>query len=158
MSGAATGAAIGSVGGPAGAVIGGVTGAVVGSGAGAAGDVVGERSMPVDSYRGVNEYDEDTSSPRDMNSKRAPGNFAQYEPDFQTHYQSTSKAGGRPYDYYSPAYRYGYDMSNDTRISGSRWDAVEPDLRRSWDQSHPNTWDEFKAAVRYAWEKGRGMR
>ncbi|MBP1464347.1 hypothetical protein EYB53_001380 [Candidatus Chloroploca sp. M-50] len=74
--------------------------------------------------------------------------------DFQTHYQSTVAAGGRPYSDYAPAYSFGSDMATDTTVNGHTWDAVEPDLRRTWNLSHPNTWDEFKTAVRYAWEKG----
>jgi hypothetical protein len=159
MSGAATGAAVGSVGGPAGAIIGGAAGAVVGAGAGAAGDVAGERSMPADSYRGVNEYDEDTSSRREMAEKPSVGSFGQYERDFQTHYQSTARAGGRPYEYYSPAYRFGYDMASDRRYPYGSWETIEPELRRNWNQTHAdNSWDEFKASVRYAWEKAWGMR
>ncbi|RRR74710.1 MAG: hypothetical protein EI684_06460 [Candidatus Viridilinea halotolerans] len=77
--------------------------------------------------------------------------------DFQTHYQSTVAAGGRPYSDYAPAYTFGKDMATATRVRGHTWDAVEPDLRRTWDQNHPNTWDEFKAAVRYAWEKSPGQ-
>ncbi|WP_129677805.1 hypothetical protein [Candidatus Chloroploca sp. Khr17] len=75
---------------------------------------------------------------------------------FQTHYQSTVAAGGRPYSDYAPAYSFGTDMAADAGIYGHTWDAVEPDLHRTWDLSHPNTWDEFKTAVRYAWEKGSG--
>jgi hypothetical protein len=77
--------------------------------------------------------------------------------DFQAHYQSTLTAGGRPYSDYAPAYIFGADMATDTRVPGDTWDAVEPGLRRTWDLSHPNTWNEFKAAVRYAWEKGHGQ-
>ncbi|MBP1464349.1 hypothetical protein EYB53_001390, partial [Candidatus Chloroploca sp. M-50] len=74
--------------------------------------------------------------------------------DFQIHYQSTVAAGGRPYSDYARAYIFGTDMATDAGIHGHTWDVVEPDLRRTWNQSHPNTWDEFKTAVRYAWEKG----
>jgi hypothetical protein len=157
-TGVATGAVIGSVAGPVGTVIGGATGAIVGAGTGAAGDVVGERSMPADPYRSVNDYDEDTSPLRDLSNQPMGDTFAQYDQDFHNHYQSTALAGGRPYDYYAPAYCFGYDMGGDTRNSSGSWDTIEPGLRRDWEQRSPNSWAEFKAAVRYAWEKGRGLR
>lgn len=77
--------------------------------------------------------------------------------DFQNHYQSTVVSGGRLYSDYALAYSFGSDMATDTRVRGHTWDAVEPDLHRTWEQSHPNSWDEFKAAVRYAWEKAPGQ-
>lgn len=158
-TGVATGAAIGSVGGPVGTMIGGAAGAIVGAGTGAAGDVVGERSTPADSSRSVNTYDEDTGSLHDL-SNQSPmgGTFASYDQDFRNHHQSTARASGRPYDSYAPAYRFGYDMGGDTRYSSGPWDSVEPDLRRDWEQRNPNSWAEFKATVRYAWEKVRGLR
>jgi hypothetical protein len=158
VGGAATGAAIGSVGGPVGTVIGGAAGAVVGAGAGATGDVVGERSMPVDSYRSQNAYDEDTSSSGDLGNPRLGGNFAQYDQDFHDHYRSTALSSGHSYDDYVPAYRFGYDQASDMRYANGTWDAVENDLRRDWEQRDPNSWVDFKAAVRYAWEKARGLR
>jgi hypothetical protein len=157
-TGVATGTAIGAVGGPVGAIIGGTAGAIVGTGTGVAGDVAGERSRTADSSRNVRDYNADTSSPRDLTNEQRSSSFAQYDQDFHNHYQSTALAGGRPYDYYTPAYRFGYDMGGDTRYSSGPWEKVEPGLRRDWEQRSPNSWTEFKAAVRYAWEKSRGMR
>ncbi|EFO80886.1 hypothetical protein OSCT_1255 [Oscillochloris trichoides DG-6] len=79
------------------------------------------------------------------------------ERDFQTHYQSTLAAGGRPYSDYAPAYTFGTDMATNARVHGHTWDAVASDLRRRWEQNYPNTWNEFEAAVRYAWEKAHGQ-
>jgi hypothetical protein len=157
-TGAATGAVIGSVGGPVGTVLGGAAGAIVGAGTGAAGDVAGERSAPADSARNVSDYNADTRSPRDLRNQQSNGSFAQHDQDFQNHYQSTARAGGKPYDYYAPAYRFGYDMGGDTRYSSGPWETVEPALRSDWEQRHPNSWVEFKPAVRYSWEKVRGIR
>lgn len=36
------------------------------------------------------------------------------------------------------------------------WAAVETDVRRGWEQRHQGTWEEFKGAVRYGWDKVRG--
>ncbi|MFV9503707.1 MAG: hypothetical protein AB4911_03995 [Oscillochloridaceae bacterium umkhey_bin13] len=98
-------------------------------------------------------------SPTHTDFTRGPRTISgNQERDFQHHYESTVVAGKRPYSDYVQAYLFGSDMAANTRIRGHTWDAVELDLRRTWDLSHPNSWDEFKPAIRYAWEKGPGQR
>jgi hypothetical protein len=126
-------------------------------------DAVLRRSKAVDIDQRSKDWhtsDWNPSTPTDT----APTNFVGGLPsandtndrDFQTHYQATVSAGGRPYSDYAPAYSFGTAMAANanTGVRGDTWDAVEPDVRRTWELSHPNTWDEFKVAVRYAWEKG----
>jgi hypothetical protein len=72
--------------------------------------------------------------------------------------------GTRPYvradqtfDYYSPAYRYGYDAAG--RRSGRNWDAVEPELEKGWESARGasrSTWQEMKDAVKDAWDRVTG--
>ncbi len=130
-AGAATGAAIGSAGGPAGTVVGGIAGAAAGAGVGAAGDVAG---------------------------KSVEGNFARYDNDFHTHYQTYGADSGYTYDQYQPVYRYGYGLAGDPQYGGRDWADIEPEARRRWEERNPNTWDRFKDSVRYAWDKARGAR
>jgi hypothetical protein len=62
-------------------------------------------------------------------------------------------------DYYSPAYRFGYDASD--RYSGKKWEEVEPDLQRDWDRYEyrgQSTWQQIKSAVRDAWDRMVGNR
>jgi hypothetical protein len=89
---------------------------------------------------------------------RGMHNFSDYEGDFRSHYQLNRGTGTRSYEDYAPAYRYGYTMAGDTRLRGDRWEDVEMDAQRSWEHDRPNSWDEFKATVRYAWERARGLR
>jgi hypothetical protein len=117
----------------------------------------GQRSAPPSTALSDFAQGERSVPPSTAPSDFARGMHSANDRDFQTHYQSTATAGGRPYSDYAPAYIFGTDMATDTRVSGDTWDAVEPDLRRTWDLSHPNTWDEYKAAVRYAWERGHGQ-
>jgi hypothetical protein len=72
--------------------------------------------------------------------------------------------GGRWEDW-EPSYRYGHEMSADTRYRGRDWNEVEPDLRsnyRSWAQSRgyrhddDSAWDNFKEGVRDTWDNARG--
>jgi uncharacterized protein (TIGR02271 family) len=84
--------------------------------------------------------------------------FAAYEPEFRTHYDTAFAPRGSPYDRWAPAYRYGYDMATDPRYRDRDWTAVETDARRDWEQRHRGTWEEMKDAIRYAWDKVRGRR
>jgi hypothetical protein len=131
LAGAATGAAMGSVGGPVGAVVGGVAGAATGAGVGAAGDVAGES---------------------------IEGSFDTYDADFRTHYNSYAADRGYTYDQYQPVYQYGYTLATNPTYRDRDWDAIETDARYRWEERNPGTWEEFKDAVRYAWDKARGYR
>jgi hypothetical protein len=130
-AGAATGAAIGSVAGPVGTAVGGVAGAAAGAGIGAAGDVAGESI-------------EDA--------------YGRYDTDFRTHYQSNATSSGYTYEQYTPVYRYGYGLANDPMYRDREWADIEGDARRRWEERNPNTWEQFKDSVRYAWDKARGAR
>jgi len=82
-----------------------------------------------------------------------------FSTDFQNHYQTHYNERGYSYNFYSPAYRYGYNLGTDNRFSTGEWDTVEPQARRYWEQQNPNNpWDEFKDAVHYAWDKVRSSR
>jgi hypothetical protein len=128
VAGAATGAAIGSVAGPVGTVAGGVAGAAAGAGIGAVGDVAGEK---------------------------AEDYFRRYDSDYRTHYQATGANTGYTYEQYKPVYRYGYSLAADPAYRGWEWDRIEPAARRRWEERNPNTWERFKASVRYAWERAK---
>lgn len=58
------------------------------------------------------------------------------------------------FDYYRPAYRYGFESAN--RYRGRRWEDAEPDLRSGWDRYEhrgQSTWENVKEAVRDAWNR-----
>jgi uncharacterized protein (TIGR02271 family) len=95
-----------------------------------------------------------------IKKESAPGahDFAAYEREFRTHYDSAYAQRGSPYDRWAPAYRYGYDIAMDPRYRDREWAGMETDARRDWEQRHKGTWEEFKEAIRYAWDKVRGRR
>jgi uncharacterized protein (TIGR02271 family) len=90
----------------------------------------------------------------DVEVERTGGGFAAMEPDFRRHC-TTTLGGGLTYEQCSPAYRYGYESAQDARYRGD-WNAVESDMRRDWETRQPGTWDRFKSAIRYAWDRARG--
>jgi hypothetical protein len=68
-----------------------------------------------------------------------------------------ASSAGRDYDYYQPAYRYGFDASN--RFTGRNWDDVEDELSRGWNSYQhrgDSTWAQIKDAVRDAWDRVTG--
>src|SRR5579871_2957522 len=63
-------------------------------------------------------------------------------------------AADRGYDYYRPAYQYGWESANQYR--GRDWNSVESDLRSGWDRARgggTSTWEQMKDAVRDAWDR-----
>jgi hypothetical protein len=66
-------------------------------------------------------------------------------------------AGDRGYDYYRPAFQYGWESA--ARNYGVSWVVIEADLRNGWEQARgrsTSTWDEMKHAVRDAWNRIMG--
>jgi uncharacterized protein (TIGR02271 family) len=79
-----------------------------------------------------------------------------FRKDFQSRYGSDRDAS---YETYAPAYRYGYEMANDPRYRGKRWDDVESTFRTDYERNNPNgIWNRAKGAVRYGWDKVTGNR
>jgi uncharacterized protein (TIGR02271 family) len=76
--------------------------------------------------------------------------------DFRSHFDTTYLGSDATYETYAPAYRYGTDLANQSAYSGRAWSEIETDARTNWEHDHPNTWDEFKDAIRHAWDQVRG--
>jgi len=83
------------------------------------------------------------------------GTAAGVNPDYRTHYDMTYADTGYGYDRYEPAYRFGHDLAMDEFYRDYTWMDVEPEVRRHWDESNQGTWEEFKDAVRHAWNEAK---
>jgi uncharacterized protein (TIGR02271 family) len=55
-----------------------------------------------------------------------------------------------------PAYRYADSLARDERYRGAKWSDIEPQARREWEREHDGGWDQFRDAVRTAWQKVSG--
>jgi hypothetical protein len=85
------------------------------------------------------------------------GDFSDYENDWRRDYERSYATSGYSYDQYAPAYRYGHDLSTNDRYHGREWNAMESDIRRDWEQRHPdNAWDNVKNAVQFGWQRAQG--
>lgn len=86
-----------------------------------------------------------------------PNEYLEYEEDFRSHYDEQYAAENARYEDYVPAYRYGAEIGQDTRYRDRPWDDVEPEARRHWETTSPDsTWERFKLAVRHGWERVTG--
>jgi uncharacterized protein (TIGR02271 family) len=83
------------------------------------------------------------------------GDFTTYSDDFRKHYVTAFGDRGAAYTDYEPAYRYGYELGTNERYRGRDWTALEADARRDWEARHPSSWERFKDAIRYGWDKVR---
>lgn len=86
-----------------------------------------------------------------------PNEYLEYEEDFRAHYDEQYAAENERYEDYVPAYRYGAEIGKDERYRDQPWDDVEPEARRHWETTSPDsTWERFKLAVRHGWERVTG--
>lgn len=105
----------------------------------------------------VHEHEEtirDTVRRTDVEVEDVAGGYRDFDDtDFRTHYNSYYTNSGYDFDTYAPAYRYGYSLRDDNRYQHREWADIEPDVRRSWEESHQGSWEQFKDAVRHGWER-----
>jgi stress response protein YsnF len=82
--------------------------------------------------------------------------WVEVEPTFREHYGTAYASNDYDYDYYEPAYRYGYEMAQDPDYHGKGFARVEDDLRKGYVHRHDeSTWDKTKDAVRHAYDSVR---
>lgn len=63
---------------------------------------------------------------------------------------------GKDFDYYSPAYRYGWEAASKPDYRGRQFSDVETDLSRNWDKFRGNVkseWNDVRHATRDAYER-----
>jgi uncharacterized membrane protein len=95
-----------------------------------------------------------TTSTMGMGTGFAGEDWDMYDQTFRSDYQTRYGLSGFGYDYYQPAYRYGFDLSREERFRGYDWDRLEPEARRDWEsRGIGGAWDDVKDAVRHAWER-----
>lgn len=75
-----------------------------------------------------------------------------YDAQFNQDYLTRFGQADRPYSYYQPAYRFGYDLGMNPQYTGYDWERMEPiaeqEYRRHGLQA---AWDDVKDAVHHAW-------
>jgi hypothetical protein len=93
----------------------------------------------------------------DMNDQRWNDEDTYWRDNYR--HRPYASSGDRDYDYYRPAYRYGYDAAS--RYRDRSWNDVESDLSSGWssyEDRGASTWEQMKDAVRDAWDRMTGRR
>jgi hypothetical protein len=86
------------------------------------------------------------------------GGYAALEADFRSHHETNAAERRGPYEHYRLVYRYGYDLGADTRYRDADWSTVEQAAGPRWEERNPDTWEQFKETIRYAWDTARVWR
>jgi len=61
------------------------------------------------------------------------------------------------YEQWLPPYQFGRGLGS-SFAPNSRWEQIEPNVRKRWEADRPGTWDKVKDVVRDAWEKVTGSK
>ena len=96
----------------------------------------------------------------DVEIEEVPGvrSFDDYASDFRSYYTQRLAKSGLDYEKYAPAFRFGHSLAMNEPFRSQRWETIEPDVRRLWEEKNPGTWEQLKDAVHFSWEKVRGAR
>lgn len=86
-------------------------------------------------------------------SHKGERDYELYDADFRANHTQAYASTGMTYEEFAPAYRLGYDLASDPQLSDKDWSAVESEARRQWEQRSPGTWERFKDAIRYSWDR-----
>jgi hypothetical protein len=65
---------------------------------------------------------------------------------------------GREYDDYALAFHYGWESAAKPENAGRKFEEIEPELERNWSSytgSNQSTWQDFKDAIRDAYDRIR---
>ena len=123
-----------------GAAAGAVTGGAIGSAAGPVGTVAGAVVGGVAGYAAGGAIAESV-------------NPTEYDDHFRSSYSSAPYySDRRTWNDYQPAYQYGYNTYG--QYKGQRFEDIEPQLERDWDNSRERSrlaWSEARGAVRDGW-------
>ena len=89
----------------------------------------------------------------DTEMETACVNCGVWNKDYREHFMSTYALNGGEYARYSGAYEFGHNYHHEHQ--GEDWTSAEPHLKEEWERRGQGSWDDFKDAIRYAWQKVR---
>ena len=91
----------------------------------------------------------------DTSNRHATLDWTTEEEYWRGSFKNRPYAGSNDYDFYQPAYRYGFEATQ--RFPDRKWEDVESDLGAGWDKYEfrraGSTWQQVKDAVRDAWDR-----
>lgn len=77
--------------------------------------------------------------------------------EFERHFRATYAGRGERFDEsYRSAYLFAQSESaTHPEFRGREWSAVEEDIHRDWERSHPGTWSKVQEAIHFGWDRTR---
>lgn len=81
--------------------------------------------------------------------------YDNYEDILHRHYEAHYDDGRYPFDRYEVAYTYGFNAASDEPYEDRDWFEVEEEVRQGWEEQGAGPWEDFKGAIRHAWETAR---
>lgn len=115
--------------------------------------------------KGVQERTEtirDTVRRQDVNVEQATAtggtrsaSYASFDTDYRSDFDKHYSKSGYTYEQYAPVYHYGYELATNENYRGRKWADIEADARKNWETSNPDSWNDFKNAIRYAWDRAQ---
>ena len=80
--------------------------------------------------------------------------FGAFDDLYREHYAAELANSGHDYEYYLPAYAYGYDLATDEQFRHADWEQIAGEARQRWETyESPGPWEEFESPIRYAYEE-----
>lgn len=89
-------------------------------------------------------------------NEKYESSFDEFAGIFRRHYSTFLADRGQNYEYYRPAYEFGYDMAKEDRFASCHWAQTESDVRREWERGKKGDWDKLKDAVKAGWDAAKG--
>lgn len=118
---------------------------------------VRERTETIrDSVRRTDVDVEQVDASRSASTSSSSSSFESFDSDFRSNYNSNFAKSGYSYDQFAPVYRYGHGLGTNKRYNSGEWTTVEPEARKQWEERNPGTWEQFKDAIQYSWNRARG--
>ncbi len=79
--------------------------------------------------------------------------------EFRSHYGTTFADTGKDYDYYEPAYNFGYQQARTNTYAKHDFDAAESGLRTDYGTMHPGgAFDDHRDAIRFGFDRYQSRR
>jgi hypothetical protein len=105
---------------------------------------------------GVDTIDADIENPDPVTLDDASPDtpFSEREEELRQFWRTRYAGKGKGFDYYRPALQFGYELSYSEEYSDHDWADIEDDIRDTWNNTNPDTWDELEPLIKHGWNMG----
>jgi hypothetical protein len=101
----------------------------------------------------ANQEARDSSNGADGDQHQIDDRYNFHDASFRRHYQLNYHDNPHDYEYYAPAYRFGYELAEEN--AGMDWGRIETEAQEHWQTQHNIPWQEMAEAIHYGWLEQR---